>query len=104
MEDPMEKMIRDALEREGFTYTEDGKPGGDVNCGLDFHLSDYGIHIEVKQFHSDRIADQMSRGENVIAVQGRKAVEFMAALLCDYKRAKSVGLAALRARKGERHD
>ena len=86
MEDPMEKMMREALEREGFAYTEDGKPGGEVNRALDFHLTDYGIHIEVKQFHTPRIAEQMSRAPNVIAVQGRDAVEFFAALLCDYKR------------------
>lgn len=84
--DPMEKIIRDALYRERFAFTEDGKPGGEVNVGLDFHLTDYGIHIEVKQFHSPRIADQMERAPNVIAVQGREAMEFFAALLCDYKR------------------
>lgn len=86
MEDPIEKMVREALEREGFAFTEDGKRGGEANRNLDFHLSDYGIHIEVKQFHSPRIADQMSRVPNVIAVQGREAVEFFAALLCDYKK------------------
>lgn len=86
MTDPMEKIMRDALTREGFTFTEDGKPGGEINKGLDFHLTDYGIQIEVKQFHSPRIADQMRRAPNVIAVQGRDAVEFLAALLTDFKR------------------
>ena len=84
--DPMEKIMRDALDREGFVYTQDGRHGGEANNGLDFFLPDYGVHIEVKQFHSARIADQMSRAPNVIAVQGRDAVEFFAALLCDFKR------------------
>jgi hypothetical protein len=87
MLDPAEHALRVALEREGFTFTEDGKPGGEVNKAIDFHLADYGIAIEVKQFHSDRISDQMARHENIIAVQGVKAVEFLAALLVDYKRA-----------------
>lgn len=91
MEDPMEKIVRDALDREGFSYTEGGKSGGEVNRALDFHLADYGIHIEVKQFHTPRIAEQMSRAPNVIAVQGRDAVEFFAALLCDYKRTPPPG-------------
>lgn len=90
MEDPMEKIMRDALTREEFAFTEDGRPGGEINKALDFHLTDYGVHIEVKQFHSARISDQMSRAPNVIAAQGRAAVEFLAALLCDYKKEPEV--------------
>lgn len=83
MTDPMEKMVRDALVREGFQFSEEG----DGERRLDFFLADYSIHIEVKQFHSPRIAEQMASAPNVIAVQGREAVEFFAALLCDYKKA-----------------
>ena len=86
MSDPMEGIIRAALERERFDFTEDGKAGGEVNKNLDFRLTDYDIFIEVKQMHSPRIADQMARAPNVIAVQGKEAVEFFAALLCDYRR------------------
>lgn len=85
-DDPMEVLMRDALNREGFAFTEDGQQGSEVNAGLDFHLTDYGIHIEVKRMHSDRISGQMARSSNVIACQGPDAVEFLAALLCDYKR------------------
>lgn len=83
---PIEAMVRSALEREGFAFTEDGKSGGDVNQHLDFHLTDYGIHVEVKQFHSDRISEQMARAPNVIAVQGRAAAEFFSAILADYRK------------------
>jgi hypothetical protein len=83
---PIESIVRSALEREGLAFTEDGKPGGDVNCNLDFHLTDYGIHVEVKQFHSDRIAEHMARATNVIAIQGKEAAEFFAAILVDYQR------------------
>lgn len=70
--------MREALVRGGMAFTEES---AGVNLGMDFHLTDYGIHIEVKQFHSPRISDQMARAPNVIAVQGRAAVEFLAGLL-----------------------
>lgn len=81
MEDPMEKLIRDALIATRTEFTESDTPAGVINKGLDFHLTDFDIHIEVKQFHTPRIAEQMSRAPNVIAVQGRAAVEFMAEAL-----------------------
>lgn len=84
MPDPMELIISAALKREGFAYSDERSP---QNKGLDFYLPEYGLHIEVKQFHSDRIAEQMSRAENVIVAQGRGPVEFLAALLCDYESA-----------------
>lgn len=75
--DPMEGMIRGALKRAAIRYVE-----GDRNdARLDFFLPDHGIYIEVKQFHSDRIGEQMSRAPNVIAVQGRQAVEWLVALI-----------------------
>jgi len=77
--DPIEVLMIDALDREGFSYEME-------ELGLDFKLNDYDIFIEVKQFHTDRISDQMSRADNVIAVQGREAAKFLAGLLCDYKR------------------
>ncbi len=87
MTDPMEDMMREALEREGFAYTEDGKPGGEVNGGIDFHLTDYGIAIEVKRMHTPRISGQMERHANIIAAQGPDAVAFLAALLTDFRKA-----------------
>lgn len=53
---------------------------------LDFYLPDHGLYIEVKQFHSDRIADQMKRAPNVIAAQGRPAVKALGRALELYLR------------------
>jgi hypothetical protein len=86
MNDPMEKLIADALNDAGISYVTG--EGGHNPSGLDFKLSN-GIEIEVKRMHSDRIAEQMSRAENVIAVQGKEAVEFFAKLLRDAGRPTS---------------
>lgn len=78
MEDPMERIIADALDAKGIRYVRDGQ--GDT-ANLDFYLPADDVHIEVKRFHTDRIAEQMSRAPNVIAVQGEAAVRFFAALI-----------------------
>lgn len=79
MNDPMEEIIAKALDHAGMAYlTGDG---GHNPSGLDFRLTENGIEIEVKRFHSDRIAEQMSRADNVIAIQGELAVRFFADLL-----------------------
>lgn len=79
IDDPMERLIADALDAAGYAYRTDEGGGNPTN--LDFALTEYGIEIEVKRFHSPRIAEQMSRAENVIAVQGEDAVKFVADLL-----------------------
>ena len=76
--DPMERLIADALDEAGIGY-ETGLGGGNPSC-LDFRL-DNGIEIEVKRFHSPRVADQMARADNVIVAQGKGAVEFLAHLI-----------------------
>lgn len=76
--DPMERTIADALDAAGLAYVTD--EGGGNPSGLDFRLQN-GVEIEVKRFHSPRIAEQMSRAENVIAIQGAEATRFFAALL-----------------------
>jgi hypothetical protein len=47
----------------------------DKHSGLDFFLPHYDCYVELKQFHSERIAEQMSRVPNVIAIQGKKAMD-----------------------------
>jgi hypothetical protein len=69
--DPMEKLIASALHIAGVEYEHE-------RAGLDFFLPSFGLYIEVKRFHSDRIADQMARADNIIAVQGEAAVKFLA--------------------------
>ncbi len=79
MNDPMELILAAALDRAGIAYTTGD--GGSNAVGLDFHLTDADVHIEVKQMHTPRIAEQMSRAPNVIAVQGRAAVEWLAGVI-----------------------
>lgn len=78
IKDPMERLIAEALDRAGIDYVTD--LGGGNPSNLDFRLSN-GVEIEVKRFHSPRIADQMARADNVIAAQGEDAVKFLADLI-----------------------
>lgn len=73
-----EEVVRKALYTSGlgFVTQEDHRAKG-----LDFYLPIFDIHIEVKRFHSDRISEQMSRSENVIAIQGLEAANFFAKIL-----------------------
>lgn len=75
--DPMESMIQKALEatQEPFLLERQNEPA------LDFYLPRRDVYIEVKQFHSPRIADQMARAPNIIAAQGKLAVQMLADLL-----------------------
>lgn len=77
--DPMEKLIAEALDSVGIRYVRDAYGNGAV--GLDFYLPDSNLHIEVKRFHSDRIADQITRAANVIVAQGEVAVWHLANLI-----------------------
>lgn len=77
--DPMERLVEEALTRPGIRYVSEAS-GGNPSA-LDFRLPDHGVEIEVKRFHSDRIAAQMSRAPDVIALQGEVAVRFFCELL-----------------------
>jgi hypothetical protein len=74
----LEAQVRDALDKAGISYVVDGHPDAQ---GLDFYLPESDIAIEVKQFHTDRIAEQMSRKRNVIALQGAGAVAMFCAAI-----------------------
>jgi hypothetical protein len=74
--DPMERQMVELLNQAGIRFLCD-----DHRSGLDFYLPDLDVYIEVKQFHSPRIANQMARRDNVIAVQGKKSFELFKAFL-----------------------
>lgn len=76
--DPMERILADALLRAGVPFQHEGE-----GAVLDFYLPDERVHIEVKRMHSDRIASQMKRADDVIAAQGKVAIEWLASLLLD---------------------
>lgn len=77
MQDPMEKLIRDALIDIGEPFIEENKN----LANLDFYLPRINVYIEVKQFHSKRISNQMERASNVIVAQGKEAVEALASMI-----------------------
>lgn len=71
--DPVERVIAEALLDEGIDFIHDSQGGTN---SLDFFLPNHGVYIECKRFHSPRIDEQMSRVENIIAIQGMAAAEF----------------------------
>jgi hypothetical protein len=75
----MERLIEAALIDAGIAYESDN--GGGSPANLDFYLPAFDLHIEVKRLHSDRIAAQMARAENVIVAQGKPAVEALARMI-----------------------
>lgn len=76
MLDPIEKIVSNALTERGVAHRND-----DAGSGLDFILDGVNVYIECKQFHTPRIAEQMSRVDNVIVIQGKAAAEMFAAML-----------------------
>jgi hypothetical protein len=75
--DPIERMVYDALTAAQIEFVQ----GDSTHEGLDFFLPNIGVHIEVKQFHSPRIAEQMARADEVIVIQGRWAAEVFCGLI-----------------------
>lgn len=78
MTDPIERIVADALNRSKIAWVNERDPR---SKGLDFYLTDFDVHIEVKQFHTPRTAEQMMRSPNVIVIVGRGAAEAFAKLL-----------------------
>jgi len=74
--DPIELSVARGLEQARIEYIS---PCPETN--LDFLLVESGVRVEVKQFHSDRISEQMSRAENVIVIQGKKDAELFTLLI-----------------------
>lgn len=75
--DPIEAMVFDALVDAGVKF----EMADENKARLDFFLPGIGVYVEVKQFHSPRIAEQMSRAKDVIAIQGRWAAAMFCGLL-----------------------
>ena len=86
LNDPIERMIAEALEASGIEFKRN--PENHLDFELPRHplFSDSvtPVYIECKQFYSDRIAEQCSRAENVIVIQGAEAAKLFASLLRVY--------------------
>lgn len=65
----MEKRFAEACLRYGIEAVDH-----DHESGLDYYLPAFNTYVELKQFHSSRIAEQMSRRDAVIAIQGVEAI------------------------------
>lgn len=76
--DHLEKAVGECLTRKGITFIHESQ---DPDQDLDFYLPDYDVYIEVKQFHTDRISRQLASRDNVIVIQGRRSIEFLADLV-----------------------
>lgn len=76
--DPVEVEVRSALAIRGVDFVEEEDPRAK---NLDFYLPDYDLHIEVKQFHSDRSNEQLRRASNIILIQGMEAARTFTYLL-----------------------
>lgn len=72
LKDPVEKEMQELLDFLGIPYrlgSEGGKHQLDFDCGK--------VFIEVKQFHTPRVSEQMARAPNVIAFQGIESIRFL---------------------------
>lgn len=72
--DPVEQKAARLLNLLGISYIHESQ---DITAtrNLDFRCGD--VFVEVKQFHAPRIAEQMSRVDNVIVFQGTKSVDLL---------------------------
>jgi hypothetical protein len=78
--DPMEAVLERGFEAAGIAY----RRGDDGPRRLDFYLPTLDIYVEVKRFHTPRIAEQMSRVPDIIVIQGMKAAVTFVKMLGAY--------------------
>lgn len=71
--DELEQQVGEALSASKIKFERKGHR-------LDFFLPDFDVYIEVKKYHSERANAQLATQENIILVQGKKAVK----TFCDH--------------------
>lgn len=76
---PLEKQMETLLLKHDIAFTRPEKAGRN----LDFYLTNYGLAVEIKQFHSDRVNKQIkdSGFPTVMVLIGRESVNVLAELL-----------------------
>lgn len=83
--DPMEAVIERGLETAGIEYRRaDANPRH-----LDFYLPGLDLYIEVKRFHTPRVAEQMARVPDIIVIQGMKAAVTFVKMISGYTAKKN---------------
>lgn len=78
--DPLELEVANALTEKGIAFVHESQGTGQR---LDFYLPQFEIYMEVKRYHTPRIEQQMALQENVILIQGSKAVHAFLAMIPD---------------------
>lgn len=72
--DSLELAVATFLQQRGIDFTHESQSKDQV---LDFYLPAYDVYIEVKKYHTPRVEKQLASQDNVILVQGVKALEFL---------------------------
>lgn len=90
---PLEGQIAALLDRAGLPYIRP-ETNKDDPTTLDFFVPSLGLYIEVKQWHSDRIAAQLARvpaAADALVLVGRHSVERLLALFRALSEAEEIG-------------
>jgi hypothetical protein len=70
--DHLENKLAECLSEKGIDFVHESE---NKSQGLDFYLPKLNVYIEVKQYHTPRIAKQMTYQNEIIVLQGSKAVD-----------------------------
>lgn len=76
--DPLELDVAQMLREKHIPFVHESQ---NKDQRLDFYLPDYDVYIECKQFHSDRVLEQLRSQRNVILLQGHGSVYFLKMIL-----------------------
>ena len=76
--DPLEKDIAFLLTNLNIKFVHESE---EKSQRLDFYLPDFDIYIEVKQYHTDRVNEQLKSKDNIILIQGKKSINALKLLL-----------------------
>ena len=76
--DHLELAVAEILERHNIEFVHESQNNG---SNIDFYLPDYDVYIEVKQYHSDRVINQLNKRDNIILIQGIGSIKMIERLL-----------------------
>lgn len=84
--DFLEEKIGKSLDNAGIPFVHESE---NKEQELDFYIPHLNVYIEVKQYHAPRISQQLERQENVIVLQGKRAVDVFCTLIASTSLLKS---------------
>lgn len=71
--DHLERKLGEFLESKNIAFIHESQ---DPQQPLDFYLPAFDVHIEIKQYHTERIVRQLETCDEVILIQGKVALDF----------------------------